>query len=106
MTPQKNKVARTKEQILDKSEELFALKGFHGVSVREITAAAGCNMAGINYHFGSKKNLYLEVFRSRWIPREKSMYESFIKTVESNTAILPGEIIQPGSTLGRRDQDF
>ncbi len=55
----------TRERILDAAERLFARHGFEGASVREITAAAGCNVAAVNYHFGSKENLYREVFRRR-----------------------------------------
>jgi AcrR family transcriptional regulator len=29
-------------------------QGYHAVSVREITDAAGCNLASVNYHFGNK----------------------------------------------------
>lgn len=61
----------TRERLLDEAEKLFALKGFDGVSVREITARAGAHLSAINYHFGSKKNLYLSVFEERWIPRAK-----------------------------------
>ena len=74
---EKNHSTLTKERLLDKAEALFAQKGYHAVSVREITAAARCNMAAVNYHFNNKKNLYLEVFRSRWVPRERCMYEAF-----------------------------
>jgi len=65
---QVNKTDPTKERILNEAEALFAQKGYHAVSVREITTAAECNLAAINYHFGNKQNLYMEVFRSRWIP--------------------------------------
>lgn len=74
---------QTRERLLEKAENLFAQRGYHAVSVREITAGAKCNMASVNYHFNNKKNLYLEVFRSRWIPRERRMYEAFKKSVEN-----------------------
>jgi AcrR family transcriptional regulator len=32
--------------------------------VRDITSAAGANLAAVNYHFGGKDKLYREVFRS------------------------------------------
>ena len=70
----------TKDRLLEKAEILFAHKGYHAISVREITSAAQCNMAAVNYHFNNKKNLYMEVFRSRWIPRELRMYEAFEKS--------------------------
>jgi AcrR family transcriptional regulator len=52
----------TRDRLLDAAEELFAEHGYAGTSVREITAAAGCNLAAVNYHFGTKRNLYREVF--------------------------------------------
>lgn len=66
-----------RERILDRAEALFAQRGFDGVSVRQITAAARCNLAAVNYHFGNKKNLYLEVFRCRWVPRAKRLQAHF-----------------------------
>jgi AcrR family transcriptional regulator len=72
---QKNAVSR--ERILDEAETLFAEKGFHAVTVREITRAAHCNLAAVNYHFGNKQNLYLEVFRARCIPRARKIQTGF-----------------------------
>ncbi|EWY39597.1 TetR family transcriptional regulator [Skermanella stibiiresistens SB22] len=57
--------AETKEIILDTAERLFAERSFASVSLREITAAAGVNLAAVNYHFGSKDALLLAVFRRR-----------------------------------------
>lgn len=54
----------TRDRILDSSCKLFAEKGFDLTSVRDITTDAGCNVASVNYHFGSKDNLYVETFRS------------------------------------------
>ena len=45
----------TKRKILDAAESLFAVKGFTGTSLREITGLAEVNLAAVNYHFGSKK---------------------------------------------------
>jgi len=53
----------TPERLLDAAEDLFAEHGFADTSVRDLTAAAECNIASVNYHFGSKDNLYLEMFR-------------------------------------------
>jgi len=51
------------DRLLDTAEELFCQCGFNDTSVRDIAAAAGCNIASVNYYFGSKDNLYLEVWR-------------------------------------------
>jgi AcrR family transcriptional regulator len=37
---------------------LFALHGYDGTSVRQLTAEAGANLGAITYHFGSKRELY------------------------------------------------
>ncbi len=47
----------TKERILDAAERLFAEEGFDATSLRAVTAAAGTNLAAVNYHFGSKAAL-------------------------------------------------
>ena len=55
----------TKDRILNAAEGLFALQGFSGTSLREVTSRADVNIAAVNYHFGSKENLINEVFRRR-----------------------------------------
>jgi AcrR family transcriptional regulator len=55
----------TRERLLDSAEALFAGRGFHAASVRDITHAASSNLAAVNYHFGSKANLYRAVFLRR-----------------------------------------
>lgn len=47
------------------AESLFAQRGFDGASLRQLTAAAGVNLAAVNYHFGSKEKLVEQIFRRR-----------------------------------------
>ncbi len=63
----KSKDSTTRDHLLKIAEKLFAQKGYDAVSVREITTAADCNIAAVNYHFGTKQSLYLQVFRERWL---------------------------------------
>ncbi|MHB0708089.1 TetR/AcrR family transcriptional regulator [Roseomonas mucosa] len=44
--------------ILAHAVEAFALRGYDGVSIREICSEAGANIAMISYHFGSKLELW------------------------------------------------
>lgn len=60
-----NSSASTKERILTAAEALFAQRGFEGASLRQLTAAAGVNLAAVNYHFGSKDHLVEQVFKRR-----------------------------------------
>ncbi len=55
----------TRERILDAAEKLFARRGFHGVSVRDITQDAGVDVALVNYHFGGKQALLDSVLTRR-----------------------------------------
>jgi len=57
--------AATRNLVFVAAERLFALHGFQGVSVRDITAEAGVNLASINYHFGSKDALLFDIFNRR-----------------------------------------
>jgi AcrR family transcriptional regulator len=56
----------TKDKILDAAEQFFADKGFNGTSLREITGQAEVNLAAVNYHFGSKKEL-IKAVMSRYM---------------------------------------
>lgn len=55
----------SRERIFHAAERLFAERGFEGVSVRDIVQEAGVNLAAVSYHFGSKSQLLLAVFRRR-----------------------------------------
>ena len=88
MTPKK-KNDITKERLLNEAEALFAQKGYDAVSIREITTVAHCNLAAVNYHFSSKQNLYLEVFRSRWVPRARRLQEYFRKSLAAQDSPSP-----------------
>ncbi len=57
--------AATKNLVFSAAERLFAVHGFQKVSVRDITAEAGVNLASVNYHFRSKDALLLDIFRRR-----------------------------------------
>ena len=61
MTKQEKKEQGTKEKIVATARELFSEQGFNGTSVRQIAERADVNVAAINYHFGSKLNLYWAV---------------------------------------------
>lgn len=53
-------------RIVEAAGPIFAQKGFSATTVREICSAAKVNQAAINYYFGSKENLYKEVFTSTY----------------------------------------
>ncbi len=78
----------TRERLLDVAERVFAERGFACASVRDITDAAGANLGAINYHFQSKDNLYVEVFRRRLA----RIQEQFLAGLRDNKAVTEGAL--------------
>lgn len=58
MDKEKAKEKTPVSKIIDAAIPLFAMRGFAGVSVKEIANAAGVNIALISYYFGGKEKLY------------------------------------------------
>jgi TetR/AcrR family transcriptional regulator len=54
----------TREGLLTAATQLFAARGFEGVSVAQIAHGAGVTKALVNYHFGGKRKLYLAIITS------------------------------------------
>jgi AcrR family transcriptional regulator len=78
-------VTDTKSRILDAAEELFMEHGFEATSLRLITTAAAVNLAAVNYHFGSKEELFQAVFSRRLDPMNQqrlSLLDEYQKAVE------------------------
>ena len=62
----------TRESILDTAEALFAQQGHDGTSMRQITGAAGVNLASVNYHFGSKESLVRRCSSAAWRAQQRA----------------------------------
>jgi AcrR family transcriptional regulator len=73
----------TRDRILRTAERLFAERGFNGVSVRELAAAAQVNIASIGYHFKSKEGLLSEVYRRHCEP----MIEERLRGLEASSRL-------------------
>ena len=79
---------QARNRLLDAAERLFAENGYNGTSIRDLTSAADCNIAAVNYHFGGKDKLYIQMFHRQML-RMMNWHKEFINRV-TNT---------PGSTL-------
>ena len=100
-------VSGTKERILDHAEALFMEHGFEATSLRAITAAAEVNLAAVNYHFGSKEELFEAVLTRRLDPMNQERV-AMLARMEADAAphavacehILTA-LIAPALTLAR-----
>jgi len=54
-----------RQAILDAAEKLFCETGYEGTSTRQIAKESGANMAMINYYFGSKEGVFVEIMNNR-----------------------------------------
>ena len=60
----------TRERLIEASIDLFSHHGFDGTSLSAIAKEAGVTQPTLNYHFGTKRELYQDVVRhcgSSWV---------------------------------------
>src|ERR1017187_5678459 len=107
---------RTRRRLLDASIRLFSARGYHGISVDQIVAAARVNKRMVYHYFGSKEAIYgaalLEVYNrferlefraveSVGQPKEKlkRLLDSYFKFLDSNpefTQLVQWENVEGG----------
>lgn len=63
----------TKSRLLRAASEVFSRQGLKKATVREICDLARANVAAINYYFGGKDKLYVQVIRS-YISEKESIH--------------------------------
>lgn len=85
----------TRISLINAAMELFAEKGFDGVSTRMIAEKAGVNLGGIHYHFKSKENLFVEAFKAATekdqrliLPRMLDIYPEKTNTPEGRAWLI------------------
>ncbi len=120
----------TTTKVLQAAGPIFADRGYEAATVREICAAAGVNLASVNYHFGGKETLYLETVRlahtlrlehvpaPTWAPGTaadeklamfiRAMLERMLATGEQawQTRLLMREMLQPTIACRAIVEDF
>jgi AcrR family transcriptional regulator len=77
--------ADTKTRILDAAELLFMEHGFEATSLRQLTTAAAVNLAAVNYHFGTKEELFQAVLTRRLDPMNQERID-LLEKVERDAA--------------------
>jgi AcrR family transcriptional regulator len=70
MKKQRSDAVKTRLSLLEAAGDVFAEKGFWKTTHEDICSRAKANVAAINYHFGSKENLYIDAWKHSF---EKSM---------------------------------
>ena len=97
---------RTRARLLDAALDLIAERGEDGVTLREVTDAAGANVAAVSYHFGSLKALCdaaVEDALERYLGAQQTALDALgpDSTLEDFAAAMAGELIHRLSAGGR-----
>ena len=98
----------TRRRILDAAELLFADRGYHGVSIRDITQLAGVEAALPSYHFGTKARLFSSVVQRRADEHRGCMLERLAAVqaaaapgLPSNEALIRAYALPAVENIGR-----
>ncbi|MCG6921274.1 MAG: TetR family transcriptional regulator, partial [Acidobacteria bacterium] len=80
-----DKGEQTRRLLIDAATTLFAERGFRSTPIRDIARMAGANVASINYHFGSKENLYRAAFHQLAARFDGTELQAVRDAVENST---------------------
>lgn len=84
-----------RQAILDAAEKLFCETGYEGTSTRQIAKESGANMAMINYYFGSKEGVFVEIMNERiagFASQLKIINEDKISALEKLHRVIEGYV--------------
>lgn len=78
-----------REALLDAAAEMFAAKGYDGTSIRDIAGAVGMLPGSLYYHFKSKEDLLIAVYR-----KGVARFEAAIDEALASTGADPWQAIE------------
>ncbi|MGI5310462.1 TetR/AcrR family transcriptional regulator [Rheinheimera sp. WS51] len=83
----------TQQKILDAAQSLFAETGFNGTSLRQITSLAEVNLAAVNYHFGSKKELIQAVLQRYLVTLMPRLEQEFAILLQADAPVSLSKVL-------------
>ena len=91
MTPQTDRGEETRRRILAEAAEAFADRGYASTSLSDLVSATGLTKGAFYFHFASKEELALEVFRSKheeWHGKVLSVLEREERAIDRMVAVM------------------
>jgi AcrR family transcriptional regulator len=90
--PQRPDKRDRRADILLAAERLFAERGYHAVTIRQIAQAAGVPLALVGYYFGAKHELFCALFE-HWKGTIEERMAGLRAAVDAGGADLPERIV-------------
>lgn len=91
MTPQTDRGEETRRRILAEAAEAFADRGYASTSLSDLVSATGLTKGAFYFHFASKEELALEVFRSKheeWHGKVLAVLEREPRAIDRMVAVM------------------
>ena len=80
-------VLTKKEQIRKAAKKLFKENGYQDTSLRDISREAGVNVSSISYYFGTKEELYQELF-----PKSKVLKSTAFRAAKPSVTLTKTDL--------------
>lgn len=77
-------MSKTKTKVIEAARRLFALYGYDGVSTRMLASEVGISVSTLNYHIGSKADIYVEIFKEAFL-EESQLVSDYFETIDPAT---------------------
>ena len=97
--PPERRIAARRAQILEAAEAVFAAKGYHGATTREIAQAADVSEGTLYNYFANKRDLFIGLMASRTDELVESIAEVQADSVEgAMVQLLAGQFTRMRKT--------
>lgn len=91
MTPQTDRGEETRRRILAEAADAFADRGYGSTSLNDLVRSTGLTKGAFYFHFASKEELALEVFRSKheeWHGKVLAVLEEEDRAIDQLVAVM------------------
>lgn len=91
MTPQTDRGEETRRRILAEAADAFADRGYGSTSLNDLVRSTGLTKGAFYFHFASKEELALEVFRSKheeWHGKVLAVLEEEERAIDQLVAVM------------------
>ncbi|MCD6531634.1 TetR/AcrR family transcriptional regulator [bacterium] len=91
-----------RKAIFDAAVKIFARKGYHGTTIRDIVEAAGVTQPMVYYYFGSKEQLFITCVKELFV-QLAAEYESIDRNQPFKDFLF--EFVRAGSEMYRKNPE-